>query len=140
MPHYEYGKDHPFAAFITSLGKDNEGSLVGEWVQFPTTAEELQKVFEPIGIGCKDDFGQPLSVVGFEIIELYRKGRRFLYFLSDFPPWLESLVFTHVFEFCSMSRPGRPVRCLSWREGRAPRRAGRTAPPQHNRRPGSLGG
>ena len=59
MPHYEYDKDYPFAAFITNLGKYNEGSLVGEWVKFPTTAEELQKVFERIGIGSKDDFGQP---------------------------------------------------------------------------------
>ena len=59
MRHYEYDKDYPFAAFITNLGKYNEGSLVGEWVKFPTTAEELQKVFERIGIGSKDDFGQP---------------------------------------------------------------------------------
>ena len=59
MPHYDYDKEYPFAAFITNLGKYNEGSLVGEWVKFPTTAEELQKVFERIGIGSKDDFGQP---------------------------------------------------------------------------------
>lgn len=59
MPHYEYDKDYPFAAFITNLGKYNEGSLVGEWVKFPTTTEEMQKVFERIGIGSKDDFGQP---------------------------------------------------------------------------------
>ena len=59
MPHYEHDKDYPFAAFITNLGKYNEGSLVGEWVKFPTTAEEMQKVFERIGIGSKDDFGQP---------------------------------------------------------------------------------
>ena len=58
MPHYDYDKDYPFAAFITNLGKYNEGSLVGEWVKFPTTAEELKKVFERIGIGSKDEFGQ----------------------------------------------------------------------------------
>ena len=51
MPHYEYDKDYPFAAFITNLGKYNEGDLVGEWVKFPTTPEEMQKVFERIGIG-----------------------------------------------------------------------------------------
>ena len=28
------------------------------WVKFPTTAEELKKVFERIWIGAKDDFGQ----------------------------------------------------------------------------------
>ena len=59
MPHYEHDKDYPFAAFITNLGKYNEGDLVGEWVKFPTTPEEMQKVFERIGIGQKDDFGQP---------------------------------------------------------------------------------
>jgi len=32
------------AAFITKLGKYNEGELVGEWVKFPTTAEELKEV------------------------------------------------------------------------------------------------
>ena len=59
MPHFEYDKDYPFAAFITNLGKYNEGELVGEWVKFPTTADELKKVFERIGIGSADDFGQP---------------------------------------------------------------------------------
>ena len=59
MPQFEYGKDYPFAAFITNLGKYNEGELVGEWVKFPTNAEELKKVFDRIGIGQKDDFGQP---------------------------------------------------------------------------------
>ena len=44
MPHFEYDKDFPFAAFITNLGKYNEGELVGEWVKFPTTADELKKV------------------------------------------------------------------------------------------------
>ena len=58
MPHYDYDKDYPCAAFITNLGKYNEGALVGEWVKFPTTAEELKQVFERIGIGAKDDFGQ----------------------------------------------------------------------------------
>ena len=59
MPDYSYNKDYPFATFITNLGKYNEGELVGEWVKFPTTAEELKEVFKRIGIGQKDDFGQP---------------------------------------------------------------------------------
>ena len=59
MPQFEYDKDYPFAAFITNLGKYNEGELVGEWVKFPTAAEELKQVFDRIGIGQKDDFGQP---------------------------------------------------------------------------------
>ena len=60
MPHYEYDKDYPFAAFITNLGKYNEGDLVGEWVKFPTTPEEMQKVFERIGIvdGLYDKLGE----------------------------------------------------------------------------------
>ena len=35
--------DGSFEAFVTNLGKYNEGELVGEWVKFPTTAEELKK-------------------------------------------------------------------------------------------------
>ena len=57
MPVYGYDKDYPFAAFVTNLGKYNEGELVGEWVKFPTTAEEMKKVFDRIGIGQTDDFG-----------------------------------------------------------------------------------
>ena len=38
--------DGNFAAFVTNLGKYNEGELVGEWVKFPISAEEMQKVFE----------------------------------------------------------------------------------------------
>ena len=56
---YEYDHDCPFEAYITNLGKYNEGELVGEWVKFPTTSEDLKKVFERIGIGSKDDFGNP---------------------------------------------------------------------------------
>ena len=59
MPLYEYDKDYPFAAFVTNLGKYNEGELVGEWVKFPTTADEMKAVFDRIGIGQKDDFGCP---------------------------------------------------------------------------------
>ena len=56
---YSHDSEFPFAAFITNLGKYNEGELVGEWVKFPTTPEKLQEVFERIGIGSTDDFGQP---------------------------------------------------------------------------------
>lgn len=57
MPIYEYNRDYPFAAFITNLGKYNEGELIGEWVKFPTTAEEIKAALDSIGIGQKDDFG-----------------------------------------------------------------------------------
>ena len=49
--------DGNFEAFVTNLGKYNEGELVGEWVKFPTTEEEMKKVFERIGIGSADEFG-----------------------------------------------------------------------------------
>lgn len=49
--------DGSFEAFVTNLGKYNEGELVGEWVQFPTTEDEMKKVFERIGIGSTDEFG-----------------------------------------------------------------------------------
>lgn len=45
--------DCPFEAYITNLGKYNEGALVGEWVKFPTTPETLQEVFQRIGIDGK---------------------------------------------------------------------------------------
>ena len=48
-----------FDAFITNLGKYNEGELVGEWVGFPVTPEEMQGVFRRIGIDQTDEFGQP---------------------------------------------------------------------------------
>lgn len=36
--------------YLTNLGKYNEGELVGEWVDLPVSEEELEKVFERIGI------------------------------------------------------------------------------------------
>lgn len=37
-------------AFITNLGKFNEGEIVGEWINFPIEQEEFQKVLDRIGI------------------------------------------------------------------------------------------
>ena len=39
-----------FEAYITNLGKYNEGALVGEYLKFPTTAEEVQALLKRIGI------------------------------------------------------------------------------------------
>lgn len=36
--------------YLTNLGKYTEGELIGEWVELPVSQEELQKVFERIGI------------------------------------------------------------------------------------------
>ena len=43
-------EDKVFDVYITNLGKYNEGYLMGEWVALPTTREELQEVFDRIGI------------------------------------------------------------------------------------------
>lgn len=47
---YEVKHDAVLEAYITNLGKYNEGHLIGEWVKFPTTYDEIQKVFDRIGI------------------------------------------------------------------------------------------
>lgn len=39
-----------FKAYITNLGKYNEGALVGEYLKFPTTTEEVQALLKHIGI------------------------------------------------------------------------------------------
>lgn len=39
-----------FSAFVTNLGKYNEGYLVGKWVEFPTTPEHMKEVLAEIGI------------------------------------------------------------------------------------------
>lgn len=41
--------------FITNLKKYNKGSLVGEWVELPVTAEALDAVFERIGINEENE-------------------------------------------------------------------------------------
>ena len=50
MQNLSDSRDCAFEAFITNLGKYNEGELVGEWVKFPITTEEMQEVFKRIGI------------------------------------------------------------------------------------------
>ena len=37
-------------AYITNLGKYNEGELIGKWIDFPISEEELKEVLEEIGI------------------------------------------------------------------------------------------
>lgn len=64
-----------FEAFITNLGKYNEGFLVGEWVKFPVTNEEMQAVFRRIGIGRRyeewfiTDYDCPYAAIGKELGE-----------------------------------------------------------------------
>ncbi len=40
-------------AYVTNLGKYNEGQLVGEWVKFPVSKEEMSAVLDRIGIGAE---------------------------------------------------------------------------------------
>lgn len=41
--------------YLTNLGKYNEGELIGQWVDLPTTEEHLQKVLEDIGVSDRPD-------------------------------------------------------------------------------------
>ena len=52
-------RDCAFEAFITNLDKYNEGFLVGEWVKFPVTNEEMQAVFRRIGGGAMRNGSSP---------------------------------------------------------------------------------
>ena len=38
------------SAYVTNLGKYNEGELVGKWLDFPTTQKEINTVLKEIGI------------------------------------------------------------------------------------------
>ena len=56
--------------FITNLGKYNEGELVGEWIDFPISEEDLQATLQRIGIGSTDEFGSPYEEYFFTDWEL----------------------------------------------------------------------
>ena len=43
--------NYELQGFITNLGKHNEGELIGEWITFPIDRDELQAVYNRIGIG-----------------------------------------------------------------------------------------
>lgn len=45
-----FKEDAAISAYITNLGKYNEGELIGEWVSFPVSDEDLAAVMEDIGI------------------------------------------------------------------------------------------
>ena len=38
------------SAYVTNLGKYNEGELVGKWLDFPTTQTKINTVLKEIGI------------------------------------------------------------------------------------------
>lgn len=43
------------SGFITNLGKYNEGELIGEWIDFPISDDELEEVLERIGVSSEPD-------------------------------------------------------------------------------------
>ena len=48
-----------FEAYVTNLGKYNEGELVGETLKFPATTEEVQALLKRIGVAgvrCQEYF------------------------------------------------------------------------------------
>lgn len=47
---YGYAPEPSIKAFVTNLGKYNEGELVGEWLALPATPEQVQTLFGRIGI------------------------------------------------------------------------------------------
>lgn len=53
----DYNDQPEFKAFITNLGKYNEGELVGEWVEFPIDEDAFDAVLKRIGIGEPNEFG-----------------------------------------------------------------------------------
>lgn len=42
-------RNNSISGFITNLGKYNEGYLIGEWIDFPITDEDLAAALESIG-------------------------------------------------------------------------------------------
>ena len=45
-------------AFVTNLGKYNEGELVGKWVTFPIDEDEERELMKDIGCVYKDEDGE----------------------------------------------------------------------------------
>lgn len=45
-----FNQDALISAYVTNLGKYNEGELIGEWVSFPVSSEEMNEVYNRIGI------------------------------------------------------------------------------------------
>ena len=50
-----YGDAPYFKAYITNLGKYNEGDLIGEWVEFPIDEDDFEEVLKRIGISDQPD-------------------------------------------------------------------------------------
>ena len=65
--------EYPVFAACANLGKYVEGSLVGQWVEFPTTDDRIREVLEEIGIDgdrCEEIFiaDYDCNINGFSLI------------------------------------------------------------------------
>ena len=49
--------------FITNLGKYNEGELIGKWIEFPASDDELQQVLKEIGCCYTDENGRRHNIM-----------------------------------------------------------------------------
>lgn len=56
-----------FKGYITNLGKYNEGELMGEWVDFPISEDELNELYKRIGMNYIDEDGHEV-ITGYEEI------------------------------------------------------------------------
>ena len=60
-----YYEDAAISAWIANLGKYNEGELVGQWISFPISEEDLDEVLKEIQIGSCDAVGCPYEEFAF---------------------------------------------------------------------------
>ena len=79
-------------AFITNLGKFNEGEIVGEWISFPIKQEAFQEVLNKIGIN--ENYVNYFNVIGFYVGNENKTETRVLQsieskFLLDKIVWVE---------------------------------------------------
>lgn len=62
---YTMNENAALKGWIANLGKYNEGELVGRWISFPISNDELDAVYSEIGIGSVDYFGNPYEEIAF---------------------------------------------------------------------------
>ena len=56
-------KDAIIKGYITNLGKYNEGELIGKWIEFPISDDELQQVLKEIGCCYTDENGRRHNIM-----------------------------------------------------------------------------
>ena len=82
-----------FEAYITNLGKYNEGELVGETLKFPTTTEEVQALLKRIGVdGVRYEEFFITSFDGDVLGDVYKRQFQYHEIISGFQPLFPSYV------------------------------------------------